>query len=205
MPALFEQYRVYASTRLSYYSQDGNLLEGYIDDIGTLLRHIRPFEYDLSASDLPNVHIEEDRRRKEKYINEFKAHGGALYFYGSLGRNTNDWDRYRRWETLPKEVRDPEPEPCTYTPCLGIQLYTDIWLPQVVGGLEHTRNPGKYKHNEVHLFDNRELANRHTPRLNSFLQSVKQLIEQRGGTWHYEDYDSPDEYKPMYSNDGIIL
>ena len=55
-----------------------------------------------------------------------------------------------------------------------ISLRTDIWFPSVRGWLDNSQRIG---------FDNRELAARHTPRLNRFLCSLFHLAQELDGDW----------------------
>ena len=66
---------------------------------------------------------------------------------------------------------------------ISIKLETDIWFPLVVGFLED-REPFL---NLENLFDNRELALQHTPRLNRFLSSVYNLVQELDGEWEMSE------------------
>jgi hypothetical protein len=59
---------------------------------------------------------------------------------------------------------------------IGFELHSDIWFP-FVRGAAHSRWDGK------RWFDNRALAERHTPRLNRFLAEFKAAIIDVGGRW----------------------
>ncbi len=183
-------------TRLSYYETDGQLVEAEVEDIGALLRRLRPNE-------IPDDFSEEERYSRENTLDAYKAYGSALYFYGQLGSDSAEWSAHKAWEKLPKEIRNPEREPYVGEAYISIHLYTDIWFPYVTGVLEDMAKPFKYPDN--HAFDNRELALRHTPRLNRFLQSVKQLIERRGGHMSMDCSNFQQFHGSMCSDDGIIL
>jgi hypothetical protein len=93
--------------------------------------------------------------------------------------------------------KDSSSDYCTY---LRIYLHTDIWFPKVGGFLE---DHSPYQSRVFH--DNRELALRHTPRLNQFLASVRDLTLEFGGTWKV-DYPSIDEqYNQQFNENGINL
>jgi hypothetical protein len=68
---------------------------------------------------------------------------------------------------------------------ISIKLETDIWFPWVVGFLEDCEPPL----NLQDMFDNRELALQHTPRLNRFLSSVYDLVQELNGEWELGESD----------------
>jgi hypothetical protein len=80
---------------------------------------------------------------------------------------------------------------------LSIKMSCDIWLPWVRGW----QRPDD---REV-IYDNRELANRHTPRLNAFLAGVRELTLARGGRWEFLSYSGPNWLDRMAGPDGIRL
>lgn len=61
-------------------------------------------------------------------------------------------------------------------PAISVALHSDIWLPFVFGSshplADHRR-----------MFDNRELASRHTPRLNRFITDVARAVQAAGAEW----------------------
>lgn len=61
---------------------------------------------------------------------------------------------------------------------IDIELYTDIWFPWVSGALRAFQ-----ARKQSELFDNRQLAQCHTTRLNDFLADAKKLTLEYGGTW----------------------
>ena len=54
-------------------------------------------------------------------------------------------------------------------------IYSDIWFPFVTGEAHPSYDGARY-------FDNRELAMRHTPRLNAFLDEISAAVLATGGT-----------------------
>jgi hypothetical protein len=82
---------------------------------------------------------------------------------------------------------------------VSIFLYSDIWFPWVVGWLEERRTPDD-------KYDNRELAQCHTPRLNRFISTVRELILDYGGNWSIA-YPDPfiGFYASMLTEHGILL
>jgi hypothetical protein len=109
----------------------------------------------------------------------------------------------------------------------GISTNTDIWFPKLLGFMEdNTEQPeimerdewGRYLVDEncnpilkpgwevmVHWYDNQELAERHTPRFNNFIQRVKQLVLTYGGTWKIDKEACMEGYRPQWNEDGIVL
>jgi hypothetical protein len=179
MPGLLPEYRIIAPARLSYYDLDGELVDKEVEDVGELLRQVRPLEYDL-PDDWQEM-TEEQLFYAKKSINSHKLQGSAIFFGGQF------------------VSKDSSSNHCTY---LRIYLHTDIWFPEVGGFLED--QDGLYEHRI--FYDNRELALRHTPRLNRFLASVRDLTLEFGGTWSVDrDPESEDRYDLMHDENGINL
>jgi hypothetical protein len=178
-PGYLPEYRITAPARLSYYDLDGELIEKEVDDVGELLRRVRPIELDLP--DNWRESTEEQLFYEKKSINGYKSEGSAIFFSGDLatGKSSDDISTY-----------------------LFIKVYTDIWFPEVGGFLE---DQDELYENRV-FYDNRELALRHTPRLNRFLASVRDLTLEFGGTWSVDrDPESEDRYDRMHDENGIKL
>jgi len=89
-----------------------------------------------------------------------------------------------------------------------LSLYTDIWFPRVIGldledrgGLSRDwRHPARGRDG---LMDNSALAARHTPRLNRFIETLRDAILELGGTWGKPDVNP--RYQPMVHPGGILL
>ena len=97
------------------------------------------------------------------------------------------------WEQLCR-ARSSGPYPLVD---LVISIHSDIWFPWITG-MAHPRADYKRK------FDNRILAERHTPRLNTFLDDVAKAAE-AAGCRLYLDRDETN-VRPEYVNDrGIVL
>ncbi len=95
-------------------------------------------------------------------------------------------------------VRAGDPSPVR----LRVLLYTDIWLPWVFGFLEEEW-PAP---NVLQLFDNRELASCHTPRLNRFLEQARRRVEAAGGTWALADQEpGAEDYAIALEPEGVLL
>jgi hypothetical protein len=91
---------------------------------------------------------------------------------------------------------DPDYEPDDGC-CMNIELCSDIWFPRVEGCLERkNRFEGGY--------DNSELANRHTPRLNRFLEAIHDQVIKMGGKWSIPSYVAP-RYREKMTLTGIKL
>jgi hypothetical protein len=92
---------------------------------------------------------------------------------------------------------------------LTILLYSDIWFPLLKGNMERkvtistnfeADRIGEYTGG----FDNRELANRHTPRLNRFISAISKKVIEMGGEWSI-GADVSSEYRDQMAATGIKL
>jgi hypothetical protein len=81
---------------------------------------------------------------------------------------------------------------------ITVTASTDIWLPWVVGHLEDD--------DADRFYDNRALAARHTPRLNRFLQAVREEAVDRGAEWGFDpDAGANVRYRLMVDESGVRL
>ena len=78
---------------------------------------------------------------------------------------------------------------------LTIELWCDIWLPWVWAN--HLETPT--------FADNRELANRHTPRFNTFLARIRDHVTPHGGSVELEPTHEPTAYDFQIDALGIRL
>jgi len=81
--------------------------------------------------------------------------------------------RGRRYTNVCEGVyvdRSPHPLPVEFRLC----IHSDIWFPWIYGSAHPECDQRR-------MFDNRELANCHTPRLNAFLGEVAAAVRQAGG------------------------
>ena len=80
---------------------------------------------------------------------------------------------------------------------ISISLYTDIWFPKIIDIMNE---------NYPNVMIENDLAILHTPRLNNFLQEVKNKVLQQKGTWYIEFGDIlGDCYSNLVNENGIIL
>jgi len=117
-----------------------------------------------------------------------------------------EWDE--PWEDAIDGLRDPGWPPVSVFGCteeyiqearagrwrgnveLQINLHSDIWMPWIIGSghpvvsIQDLREGMRY-------FDNRMLAERHTPRLNSWIREVAAACVEAGGEFEVNDDISP--------------
>lgn len=77
--------------------------------------------------------------------------------------------------------------------------YSDIWFPEVEGHL--VREGARL----LPPLDNRELARRHTPRLNRFLAVARAATLQAGGTWRVDEESSDGFCLGAMHEEGVDL
>ncbi|HVJ93889.1 MAG TPA: hypothetical protein VM580_29065 [Labilithrix sp.] len=83
-----------------------------------------------------------------------------------------------------------------------VRLDTDIWFPRVMGMLEELPE----EDDPPSMYDNRALAERHTPRLNAFVGELRRLTLDLGGRWETLETDSVAvNYAAMWNEEGIFL
>lgn len=82
------------------------------------------------------------------------------------------------------------------TTSVELHLHSDIWLPWVRGPLDPEKDE---------LYDNRELAARHTTRLNRFLDELRRMTVDQGGSWHFFSFSQEPSLLAMAGPDGIRL
>jgi len=87
---------------------------------------------------------------------------------------------------------------------LAIKLHTDIWFPKVEGSIDWFNWDWDFG-KPPEWFDNRELAQCHTPRFNRFISQVKQITLEFGGTWKLDAADADQLYKEQLTEEGIRL
>lgn len=136
--------------RVAFFDREGIVTEAEVDDLGELLRNLRPEDVES---------------------------GGFLMKHGP----PVDLRMYERRVVL--EV--------------AFALCSDIWLPWALGLLEDDYGEG--------LYDNRPLAERHTPRLNAFLAAARAATEAAGGRWHLERDDTRPDVLAQVGAEGVRL
>lgn len=81
---------------------------------------------------------------------------------------------------------------------MTFSIYSDIWFPFVLGEAHPSCDGQRY-------FDNRELALRHTPRLNAYLSAVAQAVTARGGAWSVESDSVARTMAAWVTEQGVVL
>jgi hypothetical protein len=82
-----------------------------------------------------------------------------------------------------------------------LSLLTDLWFPWVFGTFLGEQPPQPQPRL---LYDNRELASCHTPRLNRFLSEARRLAEGAGGEWRCSPPEgSAEHYARMVGEESI--
>jgi len=76
-------------------------------------------------------------------------------------------------------------------------IHSDIWFPWIYGSAHPLCD-------HKHMFDNRELALKHTPRLNDFLQEVSTFVTQIGGTWNINILETGKDVINWLDSKGFI-
>lgn len=190
--------------RLCHYDLEGNIIEAEIGrDLAELLHQLRP-------------NVDFDHYLNEDYRGTTGPPSLRLWGHEALMRKREDWSSYTDEEFYEQGHQ-------FRTAKLHIGLPSDIWFPYVWGRIEdidrfqrdENGNPCRDKQfNEMYQprwddvsqwYDNRELALQHTPRLNRFLQRVKQLGLDQGGTWQVERAGSIKSSERIWNEEGIIL
>jgi hypothetical protein len=95
---------------------------------------------------------------------------------------------------------------------ISLGLYTDIWFPRVIGiniddalgNKPDLVDPHPARGRDGYM-DNSALAGRHTPRLNRFIQTLREAILELGGTWGFEQVETAKAYRSMVHDGGINL
>jgi hypothetical protein len=78
-------------------------------------------------------------------------------------------------------------------------FHSDIWLPWLWGHYVPRAQLAP------ELYDNGELAERHTPRLNAFLATVREETLALGGAWQLEDDDILAHVRAQLDEHGILV
>jgi hypothetical protein len=162
------------TTKISYYEKDGRLMDTYVKE-----RDLGKFLYNYHLGTLGDYQSDYRQRFLSPYC-------GGLDFYEYLGPELSSGRCY-----------------------LNIELKSDIWFPVVKGSLEkkvgiwHVFGSDESAYYEGG-FDNRELANRHTPRLNRFLSAIAAKFTEMGGEWSIGEHVDP-KYREQMTLTGIKL
>lgn len=79
-----------------------------------------------------------------------------------------------------------------------IAIHADIWFPFVFGSAHPDADHRR-------MFDNRELAQRHTPRLNAFLIEVGDQVVKAGGAWRVDEDETGTNAALWLDERGILV
>jgi hypothetical protein len=77
------------------------------------------------------------------------------------------------------------------------EIHSDIWFPWLQGSLDGS--------DMTFPHDNRELANRHSPRLNQLLAAAREATLQAGGTWGLDPDNCDGHSWFMFHDSGVAL
>jgi hypothetical protein len=169
-------HNIQGMTKVSYYERNGQITDKYVGE-----QDLGKFLYNYHLGNLGDY--QSNYHYGKTYLHPYY---GCLTFY---------------------EYLIPE---CALGECsLTIMLTSDIWFPIVKGSLEkkvgiwHMLGADEAAYYEG-AFDNRELANRHTPRLNRFLSAIAAKVTEMGGEWSIGEHVDP-KYKEQMTLTGIKL
>jgi hypothetical protein len=197
-----------AIARLSHYDLSGNVVESNVGyNLSELLCALRP---DEAERRWPSGNLVFD-----DYLGRRRAPCPIRWWgMGARKRKREDFPSFSDEEFYEHGHQFKE----AY---LRICLPTDIWFPRVNGYMEDIERDEIYHYDEngnytlikpgpydfYQWFDNRELALVHTPRLNRFLQRVRQWTVECGGAWSIESADCHMSLfaEQLWNEDGIIL
>jgi hypothetical protein len=163
------------TTKLAYYDSNNEIVEQYIGNRGSLIAEIYDIEINKYCAD-PTT---------------------AITFYSSPSL---EFDKKNHKLTGNKVIE------------ANIGLTTDIWFPWIDGDIHAYRPHGEdpYLQPVNHptfgmVYDNRELANYHTPRLNKFLSESHQIASSYGAKWELDTSEGDPMYAQMCSTLGIKI
>jgi hypothetical protein len=128
------------------------------------------------------------KKLKPKIAKRFCLDNAPVKLYGNL-IEPSKLDLTSRWETV----------------FLSISLYTDIWLPFVHGNNYDYQLFNSRKFIAGKFLSNETLARCHTPRFNEWLKHLQLIALELGARWEFDGDSNFLNYKPMLSEDGIIL
>lgn len=150
--------------RLCYFKVDGVVAEASVNDLGALLRELRPTDREWGSSYMARV---------------------APVTITSLPLRV-----------VSKTVTAP---PFVIT----IELFSDIWFPQVLALLEDSQPAPNLPRI---WYSNAKLAALHTPRLNRFLEATQAQVALVGGSWEIvAPVGTARHYAPQVHQTGIRL
>jgi hypothetical protein len=198
-----------AAARLSHYDLSGNVVESNIGrNLSELLCALRPDAAERRGAD--------GFQRFEDYLGFWRCPNPIDF----RGKSARKWTREDIPSLSSEEFYEHGYE--LQAAYISICLPTDIWFPRVYGYMEDIERDEIFQEHEdgsyslikpgpydfYQWFDNRELALVHTPRLNRFLQRVRQWTVECGGSWSIDRAACCDELlisDLLWNEDGIIL
>jgi hypothetical protein len=163
------------STKLAYYDSRNEVVEQYVGNVGSLIAKIYDIEINKHCAD-PTTAI------------TFDANSGLEF----------DEKNHKFTKNEIVEVR--------------IGLTTDIWFPWIDGDIHAYRPHGEEPYLQPvdrpdfgTVYDNRELANYHTRRLNKFLSESHKIVSSYGGKWELDTTEGDPMYAQMCNTLGVRL
>jgi hypothetical protein len=163
------------TTKLAYYDSNNEIVEQYIGNMGSLISEIYDIEINKNCAD-PTT---------------------AITFYSSPSL---EFDKKNNKLTGNEVIE------------VRIGLTTDIWFPWIDGDIHVYRPHGEEPYLQPVdrptfgiVYDNRELASYHTPRLNKFLSESYKIVSSYGGKWELDTTEGDPMYAQMCSTLGVRL
>lgn len=168
---------------LAWYDANDRLVEGTCSDLGALLKSLEPV-----AGSIPNGCA-------ERYP-PVRVTGHRLEYDDASFSQTRQLPpgRGRRRRPRSKPTNHARRRPLE----VRFEIHSDIWLPWVFGSAHPQADHRR-------MFDNRELATIHTPRLNAFLQTVAAETRSRGGRWYIDPFETGRNAITWLDENGIDL
>jgi hypothetical protein len=172
-------------TTLAYYDREDRLVERVVTDQGAVLASLEPVPDSIPNGFMTHYPAVRITGRRYAGVREGVPVGRAVRITG---------DRYA-------DVREGAPvdrsaHPLRVAVYLGI--HSDIWFPWVYGSAHPDADHRR-------MFDNRELANRHTPRLNAFLGEVAAAARRIGGSFGVWPDETGGQASTCVDDEGVLL
>jgi hypothetical protein len=166
---------IFYPSRIAFYDENADIVEQYIDDLEPLLMRLRPDKADKHYI-------------VRHYMHPYPAVGDSYQCMLLTLLRYGQRKRFRTYKSQPPGRR-------AY---IGFRLQSDIWFGKVWGFMEDRDNYDVW-------YDNLDLAERHTPRLNQFLQAIHDVFQEIEGQRDMDTSESLILYRPLISETGITL